>query len=97
VGSVRRRGPLGSILRKQMVWAGFARGDGLGSALRWAGCGESGLGRFFQFKSFSQLNKPVGENKNRKITWGPQKNVKFCIEIDLNICHNFCIGHLDQR
>jgi hypothetical protein len=44
---------------------------------------------FFHFKSFFQLNKSVGENKNRRNTWGPQENVKFCMEIDLNICHNF--------
>jgi hypothetical protein len=28
---------------------------------------------------------------------GISKNVKFYIEVDLNICHNFCIGHFDQR
>jgi hypothetical protein len=42
---------------------------------------------FFYFKSFFQLNKSVGENKNRRNTWGPQENVKFCMEIDLNICY----------
>jgi hypothetical protein len=52
---------------------------------------------FFQFKSFFQLNKSTRENKIRKNSRGSQKNVKFCIVIDLNICHNFCIGHFDQR
>jgi hypothetical protein len=23
--------------------------------------------------------------------------VKLCMELDLNIFHNFCIGHFDQR
>jgi hypothetical protein len=52
---------------------------------------------FFHFQSFFQMNKSAGENKNRKNTWEPQENVKFCMEIDLNIFHNFCIGHFDQR
>jgi hypothetical protein len=39
------------------------------------------------------LNKSAGENKNRRNAWGPQKNVTLGMEIDLNICHNFCIGH----
>jgi hypothetical protein len=51
---------------------------------------------FIQFKSFFQLSKSTGENKIRKNTCGLRKNVKFCIQIDLNICHNFCIGHFDQ-
>jgi hypothetical protein len=42
------------------------------------------------------MNKLAGENKNRRNTWGPQKNVKFCMGIDLNIFHNFRIGHFDQ-
>jgi hypothetical protein len=42
------------------------------------------------------LNKSAEENKNRKNIWGLQKNVKICMEIDLNICHNFSIGHFDQ-
>jgi hypothetical protein len=74
-------------------------------ARRWAEVGAE-VGRpqrkqsttiFFLFKSFFQLNKSLGENKNRRNNWGPQENVKFCMEIDLNICHNFCIGHFDQR
>jgi hypothetical protein len=52
---------------------------------------------FFHFKSFFQLNKLAGENKNRRNTWGPQENVKFCMEIDFNIFHNFRIGHFDRR
>jgi hypothetical protein len=43
------------------------------------------------------MNKSAGDNKNRRNTWGPQENVKFFMEIDLNICHNFRIGHFDQR
>jgi hypothetical protein len=39
----------------------------------------------------------AGENKNRRNAWGPQKNAKFGMEIDLNIYHNFCIGNFDQR
>jgi hypothetical protein len=70
---------------------------------RWAGVGAE-LGwprksiprRFSQFKSFFQLNKSARENKNTKNSWRPQKNVKFCIEIDLNICHNFCIDSLTK-
>jgi hypothetical protein len=30
-------------------------------------------------------------------TWGPQKNVKFGMELDLNICHNFRIGNFEQK
>jgi hypothetical protein len=52
---------------------------------------------FFHFKFFFQLNKSTEENKNRRNTWKPKKNVKFCMEIDLNIFHNFCIGHFDKR
>jgi hypothetical protein len=73
-------------------------------ALDWAGVIVE-LGRprrkwptmnFFQFKLFFQLSKSAGENKNRRNTWGPQKNVKFCMEIDLNIFHNFSIENFDQ-
>jgi hypothetical protein len=73
------------------------RGDVLGSVPSWAGHGENGPRWFFHFKSFFKLNKSVGKNKNRRNTWGPQENVKFYMELDLNICHNFCIGHFDQR
>jgi hypothetical protein len=36
-------------------------------------------------------------NKLERNTQESQKNVKLCMEIDLNICHNFCIGKFDQR
>jgi hypothetical protein len=52
---------------------------------------------FLIFKSLFQLNKSTRENKNRRNTSGPRKKVKFCMEIDLNIFHNFCIAHFDQR
>jgi hypothetical protein len=38
---------------------------------------------FSHFKFFFQLNKWAGENKNRRNTWVPQKNMKFYMEIDL--------------
>jgi hypothetical protein len=62
----------------------------------WAGRGENGPQQFFYLKFFFQLNKSVGDNKNRRNTWGP-KNVKFGMEIDLNICHNFYIELFNQR
>jgi hypothetical protein len=97
VGSARRRGPFGSVPREQTARAGFAgwiepRQSRAGPAAE-----KHGPPPFFQFKSFFQLNKSEGENKNRKNIWRPQKNVKFRMEIDLNICHNFRIGHFDQR
>jgi hypothetical protein len=78
-----------------MARAGFACWIGPRLAPSWADHGESGPQRYFEFKSFFQLNKSVGENTNGRNTWGSQKNVKFYIEINLNICHNFCIGHFD--
>jgi hypothetical protein len=63
----------------------------------WAGDGENGPQCIFYFKFFFQLNKSTGENKNRRNNWGPQKNMKFCMKIELNICHNFYIGQFDKR
>jgi hypothetical protein len=33
----------------------------------------------------------------RKKYVGTSENVKFCMDVDENFLHNFCIGHLDQR
>jgi hypothetical protein len=62
----------------------------------WANRRENGPQRFLHLKSFFQLNKSVGENKNRRNTWGPQENVKFCVEIDLNIATTFVLGTLTK-
>jgi hypothetical protein len=70
-------------------WAGMASG--------WAGHGENGPRWFFPIQILFQLNKSAWEDKNRRNTWDPQKNVKFGMDVDLNICHNFHIGHVEQR
>jgi hypothetical protein len=51
---------------------------------------------FSILNSFFQLNKLAGENKKREIFGDFRKSIKFCMEIDLNIFHNFCIGNFDQ-
>jgi hypothetical protein len=40
------------------------------------------------------LNKSTGGNKNRRNTWGPQDNVKFGMELDLNISTTFVLDTL---
>jgi hypothetical protein len=54
--------------------------------------------KVFQFlNSFSFLIFQAGGIIIGRNTYGSQKNVKFCMEIDLHIFHNFCIGNIDQR
>jgi hypothetical protein len=55
-----------------------------------AGRGENGPRQFFQ------LNKSARRDKIEEILETSEK-VKFGMELDLNIFHNFCIRHFDQR
>jgi hypothetical protein len=58
---VRRRGPLGSVPRKQMARTGFTHGDGPGVSA------ELGRPRRKRLTTIFQLNKSAGENKIGKI------------------------------
>jgi hypothetical protein len=81
---------------REMVTGRSRMRSGREALQRWADRRENGPQYFFSiFNPFFQLNKSAGVNKNRRNTWGPQENVKFCMEIDFNICHNFRIGHFD--
>jgi hypothetical protein len=70
---------------------------GRGSARCWADAEKMTRDPFPIFKFLLLLiSEPDGNNNRKKYLW-ITKNVKFCMETDLNICHNFCIGHFDQR
>jgi hypothetical protein len=72
-----------------VTWAGFAIGLGRD--------GEFGPRRrnvlFFFHRNF-QIHR--SENKSGNNTKLPQKIMKICMKVDLNIWHNFCIGNFDQ-
>jgi hypothetical protein len=78
-------------------WAGFAHGSGPGLVQSGDDMEKTAHDPFPIFKFLFQLNKSTGGNKKQEKYLGTSKNVKFCMEIDLNIFHNFCIGHFDQR
>jgi hypothetical protein len=41
--------------------------------------------------------QPRNEFNSGKNTLGPQKIMEIFLKVDLNIWHDFCIGHFDQK
>jgi hypothetical protein len=63
----------------------------------WAGTGKvAHEGRKNPFSFSNDFFKYRNEINSGKILTD-LKNMKFCMEVDLNIWHNFYIGNFDQR
>jgi hypothetical protein len=73
----RQSWQVGTICQQWWRVNGWQAGShaGMGWGWRRAGPAAEKMAHddFFQFKSFFQLNKSAGENKNKRNTWGPQK------------------------